>query len=58
MRRTQCNPDETFQVGDIVSLICTDGKPFSGVLTGFDADYLLVNGYGFPLDGIAVMVHG
>lgn len=46
-----------FSIGDWVEIVCHDGASFAGVLQDFNADYLLLNGYGFPIADVVVMSH-
>lgn len=42
-------------VGSYVEIQTEDGSIFSGVLQDFTDDYVVLNGYGFPLDDIEEM---
>lgn len=48
-----------FEIGDLVQILTKDGATFSGVLQEFDWDsrqFVIISGYGFPLDDIVHIV--
>lgn len=47
----------TFEVGDFIEVQCVDGAVFRGVLMDFADDYVIVNGYGYPLSMVKELRH-
>ena len=49
--------DYTFTLGDFIKITLRDGAVFSGVVNRVDLQYVVLNGYGFPIEDIAEWAH-